>query len=43
MWPLTAGWYGDRLAERFQPKSVDQLQQLLTAAGLTSDFWQLRP
>ncbi|BAN00757.1 hypothetical protein [Ilumatobacter coccineus] len=42
MWPLTQGWYGDRLAEPFVAKSLDELQALLTSAGLTSPFWQLR-
>jgi len=42
MWTLTQGWYGDRLSEPFQPKSIDQLQQLLTAVGLTDSFWQLQ-
>ena len=42
MWPLTQAWYGDRLAEPFQPKTTDELQRLLADVGLTSDFWQLR-
>jgi hypothetical protein len=37
------GWYGDRLAEPFAPNTIDELQGLLTAAGLTTDVWQLRP
>ena len=41
MWTLTQGWYGDRLAEPFRPKTTDELQQLLADVGLTSDFWQL--
>jgi hypothetical protein len=43
MWPLSQAWYGDRLDEPFQPKTVDQLQALLTAVGLTDDFWKLQP
>ena len=42
MWTLTREWYGDRLAEPFRPKPVDQLQQLLTDVGLTADFWKLQ-
>lgn len=42
MWPLSQGWYGDRLSPGYAPKSIDALQQLLTDAGLTSAFWQLR-
>jgi hypothetical protein len=43
MWPLSQTWYGDRLAEPFQPKTVDELQGLLTNVGLTDPFWQIRP
>jgi hypothetical protein len=41
LWPLTQAWYGDRLDPDYQPKSVEQLQALLTSAGLTTEFWQL--
>jgi len=41
MWPLSQEWYGDRLDADFQPKSIRELQAMLTRAGLTSDFWQL--
>jgi len=43
MWSLTRCWYGDRLADTYEPKSAETLQQFLTDAGLTSAFWQLRP
>ena len=43
MWTLSQGWYGDRLAEPFRPKTPHELQRLLTDVGLTSDFWQLLP
>jgi hypothetical protein len=41
MWALTREWYGDRLAEPFRPKTVEQLQHLLSDVGLVGDFWQL--
>ena len=41
MWPLTLAWYGDRLSPDWRPPTVDRLQLLLTAAGLTDPFWQL--
>ena len=41
MWELTQQWYGDRLAEPFEPKTVAELQGFLTDANLTTDFWQL--
>lgn len=43
MWALSQGWYGDRLSEPFQPKTVTELQNLLDEVGLRSDFWQLAP
>lgn len=43
MWPLSQMWYGDRLAEPFEPKTVEELQGLLTDVGLTDAFWQLQP
>lgn len=43
MWTLTQSWYGDRLAEPFQPKTTEQLQRILTEVGLTNNFWQLQP
>lgn len=42
MWSLSQQWYGDRLAPDYRPRPVEQLQGLLTDAGLISDFWQLR-
>ena len=41
MWPLTVHWYGDRLDPNYAPHPVENLQALLTAADLVSDFWQL--
>lgn len=41
VWALAQPWYGDRLAPGFRPHSTDHNQQLLTAAGLTGEFWQL--
>ena len=41
MWTLSQGWYGDRLAEPFRAKTVGELQALLSAVGLTDEFWQL--
>ena len=41
MWELTLGWYGDRLDPAWSPPTVDYLQGLLYAVGLTDPFWQL--
>ena len=41
MWELTLGWNGDRLEPAWSPPTVDHLQGLLDAVGLTDPFWQL--
>ena len=41
MWPLSQAWYGDRLDADYTPRSLEDLQGLLTEAGLVSDFWRL--
>ena len=41
MWELTLGWYGDRLDPAWSPPTVDHLQGLLDAVGLTDPFWRL--
>ena len=41
MWELTLAWYGDRLDPAWSPPTVDYLQGLLYAVGLTDPFWQL--
>ena len=34
-------WYGDRLDPEWRPRSREQSQAILDAAGLTDPFWQL--
>lgn len=41
MWDLTRMWYSDRLDPDFQRRGIDEYQAMLTAVGLTDDFWQL--
>ena len=41
MWPMSIEWYGDRLSPDYTPKTMDELQAILTRAGLVSEFWQL--
>lgn len=41
MWRLSQGWYRDRLAADYVPKTVADLQDLLTDVGLAESFWQL--
>ncbi len=41
MWPLTQAWYGNRIEAGYRPASIEHLQGLLRAAGLTAPFWSL--
>lgn len=43
MWTLSQGWYGDRLDESFESRTIEAAQQLLSDVGLTTEFWQLQP
>jgi hypothetical protein len=43
MWALTHAWYGDRLDPAYRPATVEHLQGMLDAIGLTGPFWQLTP
>ncbi len=38
---LSRGWYADRLDPDFAPKTVPELQRVLTDAGLDGPFWRL--
>jgi hypothetical protein len=41
MWTLSQGWYGDRLAAAYQPRTAPELQSVLDDAGLDDAFWTL--
>ncbi|HEX3344821.1 MAG TPA: hypothetical protein VHS09_09630 [Polyangiaceae bacterium] len=38
---LGESWYGDRLDPNWRPRSREQSQAILDAAGLTDPFWRL--
>jgi hypothetical protein len=38
---LATAWYGDRLDSDWQPRTRDESQAILEAAGLTGPFWEL--
>ncbi len=42
LWDLAQGWYDDRLDFDWRRKTLDERQGILTAVGLTGDFWELR-
>jgi hypothetical protein len=41
MWKLAAGWYSDPRAATWRPRSRDESQAVIAAAGLTGEFWEL--
>jgi len=38
---LAARWWSDRISPDWQPHTREQNQAILTACGLTGDFWKL--
>jgi hypothetical protein len=38
---LAERWYGDRLDPDWRPRSVAESQGILSAVGLTGEFWRL--
>ena len=42
VWELARPWYADRLNEDWAPRTADAMERLLTAAGLTGKFWNVR-
>jgi hypothetical protein len=38
---LAQGWWSDRLAPRWRPRTRDQNQAVLDRLGLTGAFWRL--
>jgi hypothetical protein len=41
MWRLAAGWYQDPRAASWRPRTRDESQAVIAAAGLTGEFWEL--
>lgn len=41
-WRLAQPWYADRLDYEWTPRTPDGVERLLTAAGLTGEFWRVR-
>jgi hypothetical protein len=41
VWQLAQPWYGDRLDYEWTPRTADAMERMLTAAGLTGDFWRV--
>ena len=43
LWELARRWYGDRLDPDWRPRTRAASQDILSACGLTGDFWRLAP
>jgi len=41
VWRLAKGWYTDPRSPAWRPRTRDESQAVLAAAGLTDDFWTL--
>jgi hypothetical protein len=41
IWTLAGPWYADRLDLDWAPKTADTMARMLTAAGLTGEFWSV--
>jgi len=41
VWRLAGLWYADRLDYGWTPRTPAAMERLLTAAGLTGDFWRV--
>jgi len=40
VWGLSKLWYQDRLSLEYHGRSIEQVKEIFTRAGLTSMFWQ---
>ena len=41
-WQLAGPWYANRLDEQWMPRGAEEIERLLSAVGLTGDFWRVR-
>ena len=41
VWRLAKAWYVDPRAPDWRPRTRDESQQVIAAAGLTGAFWEL--
>lgn len=42
IWKLSAPWYGNRVDYAWSPRAPEETERLLSAVGLTGDFWRVR-
>ena len=41
VWELAKAWYADPRDPAWRPRTRDESQRVLSAVGLSSEFWQL--
>lgn len=39
LWELSQRWYQDRMLPEYHGRSMEQVQEIFRAVGLTSEFW----
>ena len=40
VWELSQAWYGNRMDPDFRGRSIEQVVELFSRFGLTSEFWR---
>ena len=41
LWQLAQLWFNERMSPTWAPRTIEQSQQLLTAAGFIGPFWSM--
>lgn len=41
VWVLSQRWYHNRLSLDYHGRSMEQVQEIFSELGLTSEFWQI--
>jgi hypothetical protein len=41
IWDLSQRWYRQRMSPEYRGRTMEQIQEIFKAAGLTSEFWQM--
>jgi hypothetical protein len=42
LWQLARSWFNGRMSPSWAPRTVEESQQLLAAAGFVGPFWSIR-
>jgi hypothetical protein len=40
LWDLSQRWYHDRMSPDFHGRTAEQVREIFSEAGLTSEYWQ---